>query len=73
MREVVFKGELTHDDFLAAVENAHLTYDISAEHVQATTDLMVKNGVAKMQNPPVAKDYVKLDLLQNAKQTLGVK
>jgi NitT/TauT family transport system substrate-binding protein len=73
VREVVFKGELTHDDYIAAVENAHLTYDISAEHVQATTDLMVKNGVAKLQNPPVATDYVRLEPLQKAKQTLGVK
>ncbi len=73
VREVVFKNELSHDDYLAAVENAHLTYDISVDHVQATTDLMVKNGVAKLQNPPVAKDYVRLELLQNAKQTLGIK
>ena len=73
VREVVFKNELSHDDYLAAVENARLTYDITPEHVQATTDLMVKNGVAKLQNPPAAKDYVRLEPLQNAKQKLGIK
>ncbi len=38
-----------------------------------TTDLMVKYGVGKMTAPPRAADWVKLDLLQQAKAKLGVK
>ncbi len=71
--ETVFKSQLSAEDYRAAVENAKFTYDITAEHVQATTDLMVKFGSGKMSVPPVAKDYVKLDLLARAKQDLGVK
>ena len=73
VREVVFKSQLTPDDYKAAVNNAAFTYDISVEHVQATTDLMVKCGVGKMAVAPVAKDFVKLDLLARAKQELGIK
>lgn len=71
--ETVFKSQLTPADYKAAVENAKFTYDISVEHVQATTDLMVRNGAGKMTKPPKAADYVKLDLLQKAKQQLGIK
>ena len=42
-------------------------------HVQITADLMVKYGVGKMPSAPQAKDFVKLDLLQDAKKALGVK
>ena len=73
VREVVFKSQLSPDDYKAAVNNAVFTYDISVDHVQATTDLMVKCGVGKMTAAPVAKDYVKLDLLTKAKQDLGIK
>jgi NitT/TauT family transport system substrate-binding protein len=37
-----------------------------------TTDLMVKYGVGKLQAPPKAAEWVKLDLLQKAKQKAGV-
>ena len=30
------------------MSNAAFTYDITAEHVQMTTDLMVKYGVGKL-------------------------
>ena len=43
------------------------------DHIQVTTDLMVKYGVGKMTTPPVAADWVKLDPLKQAKTKLGVK
>jgi NitT/TauT family transport system substrate-binding protein len=33
---------------------------------------MMKYGVGRMQNPPKAADWVKLDLLAAAKKKLGV-
>lgn len=71
--ESLFKSQLTPADYQAAVENAKFTYDITVEHVQATTDLMVRIGAGKMTTPPKAADWVKLDLLQRAKQELGIK
>ena len=34
---------------------------------------MVKTGVGRMTKPPVAKDWVKTDLLEQAKKSLNVK
>jgi NitT/TauT family transport system substrate-binding protein len=71
--EQMFRGQITPDDFQDAIGNSPYTYDVTAEHIQVTTDLMVKYGVGKMTNPPKATDWVKLDLLQKAKAKLGVK
>jgi NitT/TauT family transport system substrate-binding protein len=73
VREVVFKGQITTDDFNDAIGNSPYSYDISPEHIQITTDIMVKTGVGKMSKPPVAKDWVKTDLLDAAKKSLNVK
>jgi NitT/TauT family transport system substrate-binding protein len=73
VREQMFKGQITSDDFQDAIANSPFTYDLTVEHIQVTTDLMVKYGVGKMSSPPRAADWVKLDLLQKAKQKLGVK
>ncbi|SFL46088.1 ABC transporter substrate-binding protein [Rugamonas rubra] len=73
VRETVFKGQLTKDDFDDAIGNSPYSYDISPEHIQTTTDVMVKTGVGKMSKPPVAKDWVKTDLLDAAKKSLNVK
>jgi NitT/TauT family transport system substrate-binding protein len=69
----MFKGQITAQDFQDAIANSPYTYDVSVEHIQVTTDLMVKYGVGKMAKPPKASDWVKLDLLQEAKKKLGVK
>ena len=69
----MFKGQITSQDYKDAIANSPFTYDITVEHIQITTDLMAKYGVGKMAKPPVAKDWVKLDLLQAAKAHLGVK
>jgi NitT/TauT family transport system substrate-binding protein len=73
VRETMFKGQITADDFQDAISNSPYSYDITPEHIQATTDIMVKTGVGKMAKPPVAKDWVKTDLLEQAKKSLGVK
>jgi NitT/TauT family transport system substrate-binding protein len=73
VREQMFKGQISADDYADAMSNASFTYDVTAEHIQVTTDLMAKYGVGKMAQPPRAADWVRLDLLQQAKQKLGVK
>jgi NitT/TauT family transport system substrate-binding protein len=73
VREVVFKGQITSEDFNDAIGNSSYTYDITPEHIQVTTDIMLKTGVGKMSKPPVAKDWVKTDLLDAAKKSLNVK
>jgi NitT/TauT family transport system substrate-binding protein len=73
VRETVFKGQITSDDFQDAIGNSPYSYDVTPEHIQVTTDTMAKTGVGKMAKPPVAKDWVKTDLLEQAKKSLGVK
>ena len=73
VRENMFKGQISSDDFRDAMDNAQFTYDISVDHIDITTKLMQKYGVGRMAKPPVAADWVKLDLLQKAKATLKVK
>ncbi len=73
VRETVFKGQITSDDFQDAIGNSPYSYDITPEHIQVTTDIMAKTGVGKMAKPPVARDWVKTDLLEQAKKSLGVK
>jgi len=73
VREKMFKGQITPEDYRDAMSNAAFTFDVTPEHIQITTDLMVKYGVGKMAAPPKATDWVRLDLLAAAKQKLGVK
>jgi NitT/TauT family transport system substrate-binding protein len=73
VRENMFKGQISSEDFRDAMDNADYTYDISVEHIDITTKLMQKYGVGRMAKPPVASDWVKLDLLKKAKATLKVK
>ncbi|GAB3399305.1 ABC transporter substrate-binding protein [Massilia agilis] len=73
VREVVFKGQISADDYKDALGNSMFSYDVTPEHIQATTDMMVKTGVGKMAKPPVAKEWVKTDLLDEAKKSLNIK
>jgi NitT/TauT family transport system substrate-binding protein len=73
VREVVFKGQISKDDYQDALGNSMFSYDITPEHIQVTTDIMVKTGVGRMAKPPVAKEWVKTDLLDEAKKNLGIK
>ncbi len=73
VREQMFKNQISSEDYQDAMSNAAFTYDVSLDHVQITTDLMKKYGVGKMAKAPVAKDWVRLDLLEKAKKDLKVK
>lgn len=73
VRENLFKGQLTAQDYRDALDNAAFTYDVSVEHIAVTTDFMQKYGVGRMASPPRAADWVKLDLLAKAKTELQVK
>lgn len=73
VRESMFKGQITSEDFRDAMDNADYTYDLTVGHIQTTTDLMQKYGVGRMTKPPKAADWVKLDLLQKAKSALKAK
>jgi NitT/TauT family transport system substrate-binding protein len=73
VREVIFKGQITKDDFDDAISNSPYTYDITAAHIQITTDTMAKTGVGRMAKPPVAKDWVRTDLLDAAKKSFNIK
>jgi NitT/TauT family transport system substrate-binding protein len=73
VRDTIFKGQITSDDFNDAISNSPYSYDVTAEHIQITTDIMVKTGVGRMARPPVARDWVKTDLLEAAKKSLNVK
>ena len=73
VRERMFKGQISREEYAAAMSNAAFTTDVTAEHIQVTTDLMVRYGVGKMASPPRAADWVRLDLLAQAKQKLGVR
>ncbi|HEX7489880.1 MAG TPA: ABC transporter substrate-binding protein [Anaeromyxobacteraceae bacterium] len=73
VREQLFKGQISPAEYQDAMSNAAFTYDLTVEHIQVTTDLMVKYGVGKLKNPPRAADWVKLELLQKAKQGLGAR
>jgi len=73
VREVMFKNQISSEDYQDAIGNSPFTYDMTTEHAQITVDLMAKYGVGKMANPPKAADWVKLDLLVEAKKQLKVK
>jgi NitT/TauT family transport system substrate-binding protein len=73
VRENLFKGQLSSEDYRMAIANSPFTYDITVQHIQNTTDLMVKYGIGRMAKPPLAKDYVKLDLLEKAKKALAAR
>jgi len=73
VREVMFKNQISAEDYQDAIGNSPFCYDITLAHVQVTTDLMLKYGVGRMAHPPKAADWVKLDLLTEAKRQLKVK
>jgi NitT/TauT family transport system substrate-binding protein len=70
VRDKLFKGQLSADDYRAAMENAAFTFEVTVEHIAVTTSFMQKYGVGRMANPPKASDWVKLDLLERARAEL---
>lgn len=73
VRETIFKGQVSEADFEAAIGNSPYSYDLTVEHIQVTADTMAKYGVSKMTKAPVAKEFVKLELLDEAKKELKLK
>jgi NitT/TauT family transport system substrate-binding protein len=73
VRETVFKGQITKEDFNDAIGNSPYSLDVTPEHIQVTTDVMAKYGTGKMSRPPLARDWVKTDLLAAAKKSLNVR
>ena len=73
VREQMFKNQISDQDYKDAMSNASFSYDITLEHVQTTADLMKKYGVGKLASVPQAKEWVRLDLLDEAKKALNVK
>ena len=73
VREQMFKGQITPQDFKDAMDNADYTYLVSPEHIDVTTAFMQKYGVGRMSNPPKAAEWVRLDLVKNATAELKVK
>ena len=72
VRESMFKNQISKSDFHDAIENSPYTYDVTIAHIQTTTDTMAKLGTGKMRTPPQARDWVKTDLLDQAKKSLGI-
>jgi NitT/TauT family transport system substrate-binding protein len=73
VREKMFKGALSAEEYRDAMTNAAFTYDITLRQVQITADLMSKYGVGKMSKPPKADEFVRLDLLYDTKRALAVR
>jgi NitT/TauT family transport system substrate-binding protein len=71
--QTIFKGQISSADFKDAIGNSPYSFDITPAHIQITTDTMAKHGIGKMTNPPVATDWVKTDLLAQAKKSMGIK
>ena len=72
VRDTMFKGQISSADFRAAIGNSPYSYDITPGHIQITTDVMVSTGVGRMRRPPLAQDWVRLDLLAAAKRSLNI-
>lgn len=70
--EKMFKGQITSQDYKDVIGNSPFTYDLTTEHIQITTDMMQKYGVGRMAKPPTATDWVKMDLLAEAKKDLKI-
>lgn len=73
VRDQMFKGQITSQDFRDAMDNADYTVDVTLDHIDITTDYMQKFGVGRMTRPPKAAEWAKLDLLQKAKSELALK
>lgn len=73
VRNTIFKGQISSQDFRDAIANSPYSYDVTPEHIQITSDIMFKYGVGKMRQSPKATNWVKLDLLEHAKTSLNIK
>ncbi|HEY8101657.1 MAG TPA: ABC transporter substrate-binding protein [Burkholderiaceae bacterium] len=73
VRENVFKGQLSSEDYRDAMANAEFTYELTANEIQTMTDMMQRHGMGKVVKPVIATEWVKTELLQKAEQELRTK
>ncbi len=73
MRGVVFQDQLSSAEFREAIGNTPYANSVSMRHIQVTTDTMVRTGLASTGKAPLAREWVRTDLLEAAKKSLGVK
>lgn len=67
VRNTMFKGQISAEDYQDSMNNAAFTYDLSVAQVETATRMMQETGVGRMPTPPVAAEWVKVDLLEKAK------
>ena len=73
VRVVVFKNQLSHEDYIDSVGNMKWSYDATAAEIDATALAMKKFGLAKIEGNVKGQDFVKTDRLIEAKKKFGVK
>lgn len=73
MRSVVFQGQLGSAEFREAIGNSPTTCHVSTRQIQVITDTMVRTGLAPFGKLPLARQWVRTDLLDAAKKSVGVK
>ena len=71
VREVMFKGQLGSAAYGESLASAPYIVDVSTRQIQLTTDAMVRTGVAPMLRPPLAREWVRTDLLEAARKSRG--
>ncbi len=76
IRETVFGGKLTAEDYKLAFSNARFNYEIAPVQIQALTDFMIYQRLGVVINalnrPQTAEEWVRTDLLAEAKLALGI-
>lgn len=70
VRGTVFKGALSAEEYRGAMDNARFVVDIDPKQIDLTAALMTEVGLGRMAKPPVAKDWVTLDMLERAKASV---
>ena len=68
VREKIFGGQLTHEDYVDSMGNVQWTTEVSAEHMQAVTDAMVKFGLGRFSRAVRPSDYVRTGLVDEARK-----
>lgn len=72
VREKIFKGDLSSEEFRDAIGNAPYTYDVTLAHIDVATAMMKKYGVGRLNVAPKASEWSRLDLLIQAKKELRI-
>ena len=73
VREKIFEGRLSHEDYVDSMSNVQWTTEVTPEHLQAVTEAMVKFGLGRFTKPARPSDYVRTTLVEEARKKLGEK